>query len=49
MTTFSNRYKVWFSYRFIKNLAKDRRNQRCIMDCRFLLERSEAALSMLKI
>lgn len=44
MKTFANGYKVWFSYGFIKDFAKDRRNQRCIVDCRFLLEQSEAAL-----
>lgn len=25
----SNGYKVWFSYSFVKNVAKDRRKQRC--------------------
>lgn len=44
MKTFSNSYKVCFSYSFIKDFAKDRRNRRCIVDCRFLLEQSEAAL-----
>lgn len=44
MKAFSNSYKVCFSYSFTKNFAKDRRNQRCIVDCRFLLEQSEAAL-----
>lgn len=39
-----NGYKVWFSYSFIKNFAKDRRKQRCAVDCRFFLELSEAAL-----
>jgi len=44
MKAFSNGYKVHFSYSFIKNFAKDRRDQRCIVDCRFLLEQTEAAL-----
>lgn len=39
-----NGYKVWFSCSFIKNFAKDRRKQRCAVDCRFFLELSEAAL-----
>lgn len=41
MKAFSNGYKV--SYSFIKDFAKDKRNRRCIVDCMFLLQQSEAA------
>lgn len=44
MKTLSNSYKVCFSYSSIKDFAKDRRNQRCIVNCRLLLEQSEASL-----
>lgn len=42
MKAFSNSYEVGFS--FMKNFAKNIRNQRYIVDCRFSLEQSEAAL-----